>query len=329
MARNPKILAEELANVHRRKSRGVVTRKEREKYNKWVVLTYVKTPVAILEIDTEQGKFAFRTHPLPHQTDLECLKSFRHTPIHDILKTPNFNKLPDKTAAHCLRLMHSPYAEIPRGLSKPQMQRLSQYEFELAYTASYIIRENWSKELCSLPKCDNRIKPFLNAQSEPWLKIANLCMKCRDLLPKPDLNKFPRSWDWFDAIVNESRSNFFLGIINGQNMDGIEQKKDYIEAIRKTANKLEEGLNPIDPDTHPENFKLFDIALEIPIGGFKTKYWKPYISSLRFWADNLDRCRYAKFKPISSSNSGNADYIRNSWGEGSYPYTPNYFKNNR
>ncbi|NJM20813.1 MAG: hypothetical protein HC874_24995 [Richelia sp. SL_2_1] len=325
MTSNPKILAEELGNIHRRKRRGVVSRKEREKYKKWVVLTYVKTPIAILEIDAGQGKFVFKTYPIPHQTDLECLKSLSHTPIHDILKTPSFNKIPNKTAIHCLRLMHSPFAEIPRGLSKPQIKRLSQYEFELAYTASYIIRETWSKELCSLPNCDNRIKPYLNAQSEVWLKIANLCMKCRDLLPKPDLNKFPRSWDWFDEIVNESRSNFFLGLVNGQDGDDIEQKKDYIELIRETAKKLQDGNNPIDPYTEPEMFKLFEIALEIPVGHFQTEYWKPYISSLRKWAGALNNCGYAKFNPIRVTNSGNADYIRNKLDEGSYPYSANFF----
>ncbi|MEM6751475.1 MAG: hypothetical protein AAF630_00640 [Cyanobacteria bacterium P01_C01_bin.38] len=303
----PKVLFQELFSIHSRRLRkGFVTREENKKYNQWVVTAYAKSPIAILNFPYPPiDKIFFDSQVLPHDIKLSFFPPSIEA-INGTMILPNFGKIPDKSAADTLRLMASPFIELPKDLDDLRLKRISQYEFEMSYTAAYIIRKSWSPQLCRLPKWDNKMKSFLDAESEVWLRIANLCMKCRDLLPQSDLKRFPRSWDWFDAIVSESRSRFLFDMMREKTED-ISTKKDYTTGIRVTAKALENGDNPFDSSIHPEEFKLFTIASNIPPGNFKNHYLKPYISSLRNWADAIDHCSNAKFNPISGSDGWSAD----------------------
>lgn len=303
----PKVLFPELSSIHSRKLRkGFVTREENKKYSQWVVTAYAKSPIAILNFPYPPiDNIFFDSQVLP-----DDIKLFFFPPsieaINETIKLPNFGKIPDKSAADTLRLMSSPFIQLPKDLDDLRLKRISQHEFEMSYIAAYIIRKSWSPQLCRLPKWDNKVKSYLDAESEVWLRIANLCMKCRDLLPQSDLKRFPRSWDWFDAIVKENRSRVLFDMMR-EKTDDVSTKKEYIAGIRATAKALESGNNPINSSIHPEEFKLFSIALKIPPGSFMDDYLKPYIFSLRNWADALDNCKYAKFKPISDSNGWSTD----------------------
>lgn len=300
MKRKDKDLGRHLNDIHIRIHKGgLVIKAEKEKYARHVITTYVTDTNLDERLNITIGETTIELKVKP-QTSVYCLTSLKlKGKMQDLIEFPNFSKIPEKDARDTLRTIYSPYVALPTLLPLKIAKRIAEDELGWSYIGAYIIREKWSKSLCSLPKCDNQIKSYLNAEANVWLTVANLCMKCRDLLPKQDLQKYPRSWDWLGEIVKECRVNSYRTIVGSQE-NIFASKKDYICSIRDTANVLStREINPIELEISPRLHQLIDISLKIPYGSFCQEYWNPYITSLRKWAAALEKSNSVKFNPIS------------------------------
>ncbi|MUG98743.1 hypothetical protein F7734_43210 [Scytonema sp. UIC 10036] len=294
---NEELLWNQLQEIHGRQQKGGIISEEKSKlFNDWVVKSYALTPIGKLEIHDWRHPnnilFSLSSPALPHQINL-C--RVRHKNANKNLgiciKQQTLKKIPVPGMEKPLRSIGSSFILLPNTLNDFQEQRLLQLEFCLSYASVYIIRESWGKNLCSLPKVDNQIKSVLNAWSEPWLQLSNLCIKCRDFLSDAELQQMPRSWDWLDAIAQEHRQSV-LKFITSEEVLVSTSKDEEAKAIRDFADFLEDGgANAGSSFEQPQTYRLYSIATNLAdkADTFRSDYWQQYISSLRQWAATIKK----------------------------------------
>ena len=281
-------------------------------FNDWAITDYIFSPYHSGTIEIEG--ITFLSSSLPAGTKLCYLRHEKNNKMSDFcIKTSVIESIPEKEMRSPLISMGTIFAYLPNNLNDYQMRRIAHEETLLSYAAPYIIRGAWGKKLCSFPRVDNRIRPEFNAYSEQWLKIYNLCVKCRDLLTNTELEKLPRAWDWLRLIVHEHRKIFFDFLCSSEARQNI-SKVETASELRQYASALADGVNPCDPEAEPHRHRLMQVCIGIADKAdvFRKELWNPYLSSVRNWANVAENS--TNVLAVSCSDSGEVKRQRQGTG---------------
>jgi len=283
----------------KRQKRGIIPKEDAVFFNSKVIQAYESAPIAQIKIEDNSSPFLLSSPALPHQLSLYRLwdkkpGSSLNVEMDSRILEKIQNK--DESMARSLASMSSTYAILPDEMSPYQIKQTSQLEILFSYAATYIAKNTWGKEFCSLIKIDNQLKPLLNAWSEHWLQIYKLCQNCRDFLNKAELTRLLRASDWLNEIVNEHRRSVFM-FLYSSHIQEINNKGYLAAENRDFAKDLEQGIIPegVDSITQPHLYRLLEISISLAdspakeSNSFRDHYWKPYISSIRNWANIFER----------------------------------------
>lgn len=255
-------------------------------FNDWVITDYLFSPYHLGKIEI-RGITFLASSPLPPGTKLCYLQQEKSSKGAGIcIQEKTIQSVPEKEMRSPLTSMGTVFAYLPSNLNNYQMRRIAHQETLLSYSAPYIIRESWGKKLCSLPRVNNRIKPELNAYADQWLKIYNLCVKCRDLLTNAELEEIPRAWDWLRIIVHEYRK-IFLNYLCSPEAEKDSSKVETSSSLCQYAEALSNSINPCDPEVEIYKYRLMEICIQIADKAdvFRKELWLPYLRSIRNWAN--------------------------------------------
>lgn len=180
------------------------------------------------------------------------------------------------------------FAYLPPRLTEYQERATALKETWLSYAASYVIREAWSRKGCRLPNVSNRIKPELNAYSEQWLKLYEICGRL-NMLPEDERENMPRAWDLLRLLLYEYRQDAFATYMRVEK-DEPYSKREEVAKLRSLADDLSDDVNPIDPTTKPYKYRLMNNCIRVANFSdvFRERFWTPYIRSIRNWARMID-----------------------------------------
>ncbi|MBW4505662.1 MAG: hypothetical protein KME64_04015 [Scytonematopsis contorta HA4267-MV1] len=269
---------------------AILPSKELMYFDDWVVKSYALAVKETIEIQELEGIVFNVKRQIPINANLCTLrlnvnKETRFSHVDDKIA----KRIPEKNMRRPMQLIGTQFILVPKGLNEYQETRICHYEALFKYVSAYIIREVWGKSLCDLPPIDNKIISEMKAYSEKWLKFYWICKECRDFMTEEMLHKFPRSWDLFNAIIDEYRQSLMSFWLSDKAKNP-SSKEEIVQNVRQEFSMLKDCINPYCTETNPYTYKLIETCFRLSNLSevFLNDFWTPYLKAGRQWAQMIE-----------------------------------------